>query len=255
MGHKMEYTSNEILAALGFWGSLLMTLIIFSGIIGDHALARLGQHLLVGASIGYLGVLAIQHVLRPRLLLPLLRDPTGDPLRWVPLILGVILLVAGVDRTLRSTRVMAPPLWRRALHGLGRLPVALLLAVGLSAGLFGALQGTLLPQFWRAAQSAFDPTVPMAGFLAGILTLLLTTATLLYLYVDPVRYLTEQPLYIRRLLNGWLWIGQRAIWLAAGIIFARLMTSRLSLLIARINYLLAALEATPFGQWWTGGAS
>ncbi len=249
----MEYTSNELLAALGFWGSLVMTLIIFSGIFGDHALARLGQHLLVGASLGYLGVLAIQHVLRPRLIAPLLIDPTGDPMRWIPLGLGVILLIAGVDRTLRPPRTTAPPLWRRALHGIGRLPVALLLAIGFSAGLFGLLQGTIFPQFWQAAQTAFDPAVSMPIFLAGVLTLLITTATLLYLYVDPARYLAEQPVYVRQLLNGWLWLGQRALWIAAGIIFARLMASRLSLLIARINYLITAFSATPFWQWWTGG--
>ena len=51
----MEYASNELLAALGFWGGLVMTVIIFSAILGDHLLARLGQHLLVGASLGYLG--------------------------------------------------------------------------------------------------------------------------------------------------------------------------------------------------------
>jgi hypothetical protein len=248
----MEYTSTELLATVGFWGGLVMTLIIFSGIVGDHALARLGQHLLVGASLGYLGVLAIQHVLRPRLIAPLLADPTSDPWRWVPLVLGIILLVAGMDRTLRPSTSSAPPRWRRALHGLGRLPVALLLGVGLSAGLFGALQGTLFPQFWQAAQTAFDPGVSMPIFLAGVLTLLITTATLLYLYVDPARYLAEQPLYVRRLLNGWLWLGQRALWLAAGIIFARLMASRLSLLIARVDYLIAALTTTPFGQWWNG---
>ena len=248
----MEYTSNELLATLGFWGSLLITLIIFSGIAGDHTLARMGQHLLVGASVGYMGVLAIQHVLRPRLIAPLLADPTGESLRWVPLILGLLLIVAGLDRTLRPSPTTTPPLWRRALHGIGRLPVALLLAVGLSAGLFGALQGTLLPQFWRAAQMAFDPTVSISIFVAGVLTLLITTATLLYLYVDPARYLAEQPSYIRQLLNGWLWLGQRALWLAAGIIFARLMASRLSLLIARIDYLVAAFSATPFWQWWNG---
>jgi hypothetical protein len=248
----MEYSSNELLAALGFWGSLVMTLIIFSGILGDHALARLGLHLLVGASIGYLGVLAIQHVLRPRLIAPLLDDPTGDPLRWIPLGLGIILLIAGLDRTIRPARTTAPPLWRRALHSVGRLPVALLLAVGLSASLFGVLQGTLVPQFWQAAQTAFAPGVSIAIFLAGVLTLLITTATLLYLYVDPERYLAEQQMYVRRLLNGWLWLGQRALWLAAGIIFARLMASRLSLLIARVDYLIMAFYATPFWQWWTG---
>lgn len=249
----MDYSSNELLAAVAFWGGLLMTLLIFSGIAGDHFLARLGQHLLVGASVGYLGVLAIQHVLRPRLIAPLIQDPTGEPLRWTPVVLGLILIFAGLDRSLRPPSTGAPPLWRRALHGLGRLPVALLLAVGLSAGLFGALQGTLLPQFWRAAQVAFDPAVSMPAFLAGILTLLMTTGALLHLYVDPARYLAEQPFFLRRLFTGWLWIGQRAIWLAAGLIFARLMASRLSLLIARLDYLINAFSATPFGQWWTGG--
>jgi hypothetical protein len=248
----MEYASNDLFAAIAFWGSLVVTLLIFSALLGDHILARLGQYLLVGASLGYLGVLAIQHVLRPRLITPLLADPTGDPWRWAPLALGLLLLIAGLDRSLRSPTANPPALWRRALHGLGRLPVALLLAMGLSAGLFGLLQGTLFPQFWQAAQTAFDPAVSMPVFLAGVLTLLITTATLLYLYVDPARYLTDQPVYVRRLLNGWLWLGQRALWLAAGIIFARLMASRLSLLIARIDYLINAFATTPFGQWWTG---
>jgi hypothetical protein len=248
----MEYASNDLLAAFAFWGSLVMTLIILSGVLGDHALARLGQHLLVGASLGYLAVLAIQHVLRPRLFAPLLADPTGDPLRWIPLGLGALLLFAGLERTLRPSSTTPPALWQRGLHGLGRLPVALLLAIGLSAGLFGLLQGTLFPQFWQAALTAFDPAVSMPVFLAGVLTLLITTAALLYLYVDPARHLAEQPTYVRRLLNGWLWIGQRAIWLAAGIIFARLLASRLSLLIARIDYLINAIANTPFGQWWTG---
>ena len=248
----MDYSSNELLATIGFWGSLVMTLLIFSGILGDHALARLGQHLLVGASLGYLGVLAVQHVLRPRLFTPLLADPGGDPLRWVPLALGLLLIIAGLDRTLAPPHPATPPLWRRGLHGLGRIPVALLVGIGLSAGLFGLLQGTLFPQFWQAAQSAFDPEASLPLFLAGLLTLLITTATLLYLYVDPARYLAEQPTYVRRVFSSWLWLGQHALWLAAGIIFARLVASRLSLLIARIDYVINAFANTPIGQWLTG---
>jgi hypothetical protein len=248
----MAYAGNDLLVAIGFWGSLAMTLLIFSGLLGDHSLARLGQHLLVGASLGYLGVLAIQHVLRPRLFAPLLSDPADDPLRWIPVGLGLLLIIAGLDRTLRPPRTTAPPNWRRVLHALGRLPVALLLAIGLSAGLFGSLQGTLFPQFWQAALTAFDPAVSMPVFLAGVLTLLLTVGTLLYLYVDPDRHLAEQPNYTRRLLNSWLWLGQRALWLAAGILFARLMASRLTLLIARLDYLINAFANTPIGQWWAG---
>ncbi len=245
----MEYTTNPILSSLAFWGGLITTLLIFSSLFGDHALARLGLHLLVGAALGYVGILAIHHVLRPRLITPLLADPTGDPLLWAPALLGVLLLAAGMDRTWRPAR-QALPGWRRMLHGAGRLPSAVLLAVGISAGLWGALQGTLIPQFWRAAQQSFDPSAAATTFLVGLLTLLVTTGTLLYLYVDPVRYVAEQPGLVRRVMRGWLWLGQRAIWLSAGIIFARLMASRLSLLIARVDYLLTTLYATPIWQWF-----
>lgn len=240
----------QLLDLIGFWIGLLITLLVFSALFGDNGPARLGQHLLVGAALGYLGVLAIQNILRPRLFAPLLADPTGQTTLWVPLALGTTLLVAGLDRSLRSPRIGAkPPLWRRALHGLGRLPVAFLVAVGLSAGIFGVIQGTFLPQFLRAAQVAFASNVLLDDFLAGVLMLLLTTATLLYLYMDADRYLTGQPGWVQRLLRGWLWLGSRAIWLASGLIFARLIASRLSLLIAWLDALVTALYAGPLARW------
>lgn len=243
----MDYGSATLNLA-GFWAGLIMTLLIFSALLGDHALARAGQHILVGASLGYAGVLVIQHLLRPRLLEPLLAAP-ADPLLWIPLALGVILLVAGLDRTAHQGSDRPLPTWRRGLHALGRIPVALLLAVGIGAGLFGALQGTLLPQFRRAAQSAFDTGATPLDFFTGTLTLLITTATLLYLYGNPERTLAEQPVVVRRLLRGWIWLGRRAIWLVAGLIFARLFASRLSLLIARVEYLAATLNDTPLARW------
>ncbi len=226
------------LDTLGFWIGLIVTLLILSAALGDNALARLGQHVLVGAALGYAAVLVVQHVLRPWLLTPLLNHPDAAVDRWALLVLGLILVIAGLDRTWRPLRSTDVPLWRRGLHGLGRLPVAFLIGVGLAAGVFGALQGTFLPQFWRAARIAFDPAQPGLLFLIGALTLLITTATLLYFYVDPARYLAEQPAPIRRLMQGWIDIGRYAVWLAAGMIFARLIASRLSLLIGRIEYLL-----------------
>jgi hypothetical protein len=244
----MDYASHDVLAALGMWGGLIMTLLIGSLLLGDGVPARLGQHLLVGAAVGYGGVLAVQHILRPQVIEPLLADPLGEPWLWVPAALGLLLLVAGVDRTLAPSQTTPFPRWRRLLYGLGRLPVAILLALGVSAGLFGALQGTLLPQFGRAAALTLDASA--AGALLGILTLLITTASLLYWAVDPARHLAGQPPTVRRLLGGWLWLGQRAIWLAAGVIFARLLASRLSLLIARVEYVIQVLATTPLRQWW-----
>lgn len=244
----MDYGSAALNLA-GFWAGLIMTLLIFSALAGDHALARAGLHILVGASLGYAGVLVIRQILRPQLLDPLLAAPSADLRLWIPLALGVLLLVAGVDRTARQGSDAPPALWRRGLYGAGRVPVALLLAVGIAAGLFGALQGTLLPQFRRAAQMAFAAGATPLDFFSGALTLVITTATLIYLYGNPERTLAEQPVVVRRLMQAWLWLGRRAIWLAAGLIFARLMASRLSLLIARVEYLVAAFQQTPLARW------
>lgn len=234
---------------LSFWIGLLVTLLILSAALGDHALARLGQHLLTGAALGYAAVLAVQHVLRPRLWTPLTAGSGGTAETWVPLGLGLLLVIAGLDRTWRAPRAASTPLWRRGLHGAGRVPVAFLLGVGIAAGLFGALQGTFLPQFLRAARIAFDPSASALLFAIGVLTLLITTATLLYFYVDPARYLADQPGWIRRLLHGWIGVGRYAVWLAAGMIFARLMASRLSLLIGRAEYLRLALFDSTVWQW------
>lgn len=236
----MNYGS-EVLTVLGFWGGLIMTVLIFSALFGDNSLARTGQHLLVGASLGYAGVLAVQHVLRPQLITPLLADPTGDPRRWIVVGLGIVLIVAGLDRTARQGSGTPPPSWRRGLQGIGRIPVAILLAVGLGAGLAGAFQGTLLPQFLRSARVAFAPTANPLDLLTGVLFLLITTGALIHLYGDAERTLAEQPVLVRRLIRVWLWIGRRGLWLATGLIFARLMASRLSLLIARTDYLVTAL--------------
>ena len=102
---------------------------------------------------------------------------------------------------------------------------------------------------WRAAQMAFDPSASANMLLAGLLTLLITTATLLYLYVDPHQYLAQQPGYVRRLMSGWIWLGQKSIWLAAGLIFARLMAARLSLLIVRMQFFVNSVYESRAWQW------
>ena len=237
--------------ALGGWVAFIFTLMIFSALAGDHAVARLAQHILVGASLGYGAVLAARHVLLPRLLLPLAEGQAGVYAGWLPLGLTVVLLLAGIDRILFQPSSRGDPIsaWRRLLRGSGRLVAALLAGIGLGAGIMGALQGTLIPQYLRAAQIGFEPNAPGLLPLAGLLTLVLTTATLLHLYLNPARHLERQPAYVRSLMAGWLWLGQRALWLAAGLIFARLAASRLSLLIARVTFLTGMIHETAFWAW------
>jgi hypothetical protein len=222
---------------------------IFSAIAGDNRLARLAQHILIGAALGYLSLLVWQQTLRPRLVAPLL-NAASDVWLWAPLTLGLLLWIAGLERIVhQGAAPRQAKQWQRALRAAGIAPVALMLGIGGGAGIMGALQGTLFPQFWRAAAMGFDQSASILRLLSGVLTLLITTGVLLHLYVNPVRHALPQQGMVRQVMLGWMWLGKRALWLAAGLIFARLLAARLSLLIARLEFLVSSLYATELWQW------
>ncbi len=240
---------------LGVWVGLLFSLLILSALLGDHALARLGQHLLVGVGLGYAGVWVWQQVLQPRLFTPIFQAsllPTGPaPLSlWLLLALGLLLWLAGLERIIAPGQAAGDPLprWRRLLQRLGVIPVALLVGVSVANGFIGLIQGTLMPQFWRAAQMGIDWSAAPGPLLTGLLTLLLTTSTVVHLTMSK-QTLGEQPAFVRRLVLLWAGVGKRALWLAGGVIFARLLAARLSLLIALFQFYLESLNVTGLWPW------
>ncbi len=237
----------DSLELAGVWTGLAISLLIFGMALGDHWPARLGQHLLVGAVMGYAALMAWQQVLQPALILPLLANPAGDPLLWLGAGLVLLLLAAALERLLAmGAPGPLPGGWRLALRRLGQLPVALLLGVGLAVLLVGALQGTIFPQLLYAVDKGVEWDLPLADLIAGLALLLITTGALVAFTVQP-HHLAGQPRLMQRLINGWIWIGRRAIWLAMGVLFARLAASRISLLAAEFVYLRQALEQT--GLW------
>ncbi|MEZ4656087.1 MAG: hypothetical protein R2911_00780 [Caldilineaceae bacterium] len=253
---------TEALAAqlntVGFWVSFLLALFTFSAIVRDNALARLAQHIFVGAALGYLAVLLVQNVLRPRLITPLVQNGFGDYTISAPAILGVLLLLAGIDRAIvQGGNTERPrPLGRRILYGLGMCGVAILLGVGISTTVLGAVQGTLAPQFAATSQSsglsasvlpAAASVLPAAAWdqiVAAVVMLVVTSGVLVHLYVEPVLLNTAHPV-ARFGLTLWTWLGKRVLWLSAGVLFARLILSRVSLLGAQIDYFGQVLRETP----------
>ena len=73
---------------------------------------------------------------------------------------------------------------------------------------------------------------------------MLTISSIFFFAVDPERHLADQPTFVRRVVNGIIWLGQRGVWLAAGVIFARLAASRASLLISQLDYFRGVLVAS-----------
>lgn len=222
----------------------LLSLLIFSYVLRDNRMARAAQFLLVGVSLGYLTLLTWTSVLWPRLfgpaaqassapLIPAFADQSALFMRWIPLGLGLLLWLAGADAFRRAD---TPQIWLRAL---AILPLAILVGVGLGVGVAGALQGSLGPQLERAIALGRLVSDSNELLIIGLLTLAVTGGALIRLHVlDDSERQPPLPEPLLALLQGWGWIGQRALWLAAGVIFARLFASRMTLLIARLHALL-----------------
>lgn len=126
--HKMD------LEFIGGIVAALLTLMVFSYLLGANPLWRLAQSLLVGVSIGYVTLVVLTQVIAPhvaRVVLPAAGVPPVD--RWlaaVPIALGLLLLL----------RIAYPGAWP-ATFGLN-----LVVVVGSALALGGALAGTIIPQ-------------------------------------------------------------------------------------------------------------
>lgn len=147
----------EMLEQVGLIAGAVLTLCIFSYLLGDNALYRIAIHIFIGAAAGFVLLTALESVLIPWLSVTALSTPF-EPARLVigllPFIFGLLLIYKG----------------RRRLSRLGDLGVVIVLGVGTALALLGAVNGTLLPLAGQTGR-AFRPENALNGFIGLIGTL------------------------------------------------------------------------------------
>ncbi|MCA9918231.1 MAG: hypothetical protein KC445_09775 [Anaerolineales bacterium] len=196
---------------------VLLTLFIYSYLIGDNPLYRISVHLLVGVSAAYAVVVVVQ-----QLLLPIWQQVQADPaspdsLIWLVPILFMLLLLA---RRLPSVS------W------LGNTTLALLVGVGAAVALLGSLTGTLWPQIVEV-----QPASPLQGIVIAILTV----CTLLAFQFTALRPRSSgnwQPAMWQRSVTA---VGRIVVTVTFGALFATLLSTGLVLLADRLNYFITEL--------------
>jgi len=207
------------------WVAFVLTLMVFSFLLGDNPLYRLAEHIFVGTAAGYAVVVAYHSILRPRLVRPLMDDPVVHWYLFIPLLLGLLLLGKG----------------RRNSGWIGNTSMGLLFGVGAALAIGGALLGSLAPQV-AATWISVNPEVypDWAGFVNALLVVIGTTGAFLYFYYGEPKGNKV----------GRVWAGFRRIWgkvghwfilATLGAIFANTIVARLSLLVGRMRFLLDTL--------------
>jgi hypothetical protein len=212
--------SIEIISA--FIG-LILTLMIFSYLIGDNPLFRIAVYLFVGVASGYAATVVVYHVLLPKLNLFQTNDFNQVILAIIPLLLGVSLLAKFSPR----------------ISWIGNFGMAVLVGVGAAAALGGALIGTLVPQL-RASINAFDfraagdGTNAILRLVEGTVMFFGTVLTLASFHFSAGRAADGVP---RRnaIIEGIAWIGRIFVAITLGVLFAGVYMAALTAMIERLS--------------------
>jgi hypothetical protein len=213
--------TEMISAAIG----LVLTLMVFSYLIGDNVLFRIAIYLFIGVASGYAAAVVIQNVLIPRLF-----EPLGDPkqllLTIVPLVLSVSLLAKLSPR----------------ISWLGSFAMALLVGVGAATAIGGAVVGTLVPQVQVAGdalnfRTAGSSSGALFQVIEGGVMMVGTILTLAYFQFGAKRA-ADGSVKRNPILELLAWLGRIFIAVTFGVLFAGVYMSALTAMIERLSSMI-----------------
>jgi hypothetical protein len=204
--------------------ALVLTLFVFSYLLGDNFLFRIATYIFVGTSAGYVASVVVFQVIIPDLVNPLISGNAQSGsfyLLFIPLILGVLLLMKISPR----------------LSNLGRLPMAYLAGTGAAIAIGGAVTGTIFPQI-NASLSPFAlRSMTAGGLLTGTIVLVGTVGTLIYFHFS-ARQKEDGSAQRNRIIEFLALLGRIFIAITFGMLFAGVYSAALSALIERLNSFL-----------------
>ena len=203
--------------------SFVLTLMVFSYLFGDNLVFRIVTAIFIGASAGYFFAVLFYQVIMTRLYAPI---SAGKFITLVPLCLSGLLLLKLSPR----------------LSKFGNLPMAYLVGTGAAVTIGGAVMGTLIGQMKAAVLPFFSlsAATPISTIFEMVIMLLGTIATLIYFNFGARKKGNQPP------KRGWIssvlgWIGQIFIAITLGAVFAGVLTSAVTALIERLDFIVRTL--------------
>jgi hypothetical protein len=211
----------------------VLTLMVFSYLVGDNPLFRFTLHLFIGVSAGFAATVVIYNVIFPRMFVPLIfGQGTEQFLALIPIILAGLLITKISPR----------------FAFIGNLPMAYIVGVSAAAAIGGAVLGTLIPQTLASmnllevnTSQAFDADLGLR-LVNGIIILIGTITTLAYFQFSNLSALTE-----KTQLQTWIealgQIGQVFVAITFGFLFAGVFSAALTALIGRVLFVVQFIQS------------
>jgi hypothetical protein len=206
---------------------LILTLLIFSYLIGDNPLFRMSLYLFIGVASGYGATVVWHYVLVPKLFSSI---QSGDPNQLLLVIIPLILCVSLLAKL--SPRIS----W------MGNFAMAILVGVGAATAIGGAVFGTLIPQVQAAIdaldiRSAGGGAAALTALLEGVIMLAGTVFTLGYFQFTANRAPDGSP---KRNIafEAVAWIGRIFIAITFGVLFSGVYMAALTAMIERLGSII-----------------
>lgn len=204
-----------ISGAIGF----LLTVMVFSYLIGDNPLFRIAVYLFIGVASGYAAAVIVNNVLFTKFQSLPLNDPTQLAIGLIPFLFAMTLLAKLSPR----------------LSWLGTFAMAVLVGVGAATALGGALAGTLIPQAGAAMEAMNSRS--LLDLLQGGVMLAGTVATLAYFQFGAKRA-SDGTVKRNAILEALAWLGRIFIAVTLGVLFAGVFMAALTAMIERLSSLI-----------------
>lgn len=201
---------------IGLWAGFVLTLMVFSYILGDNALYRLAVYVFVGLAAGYIAIVTWDSVIVPWINGTIRTGNIGN------MVIGAIPLAIGALLLLKASR---------RFGRLGNLALAFIIGVGAAVALVGAITGTLLPL-------AISSSSIGVNAVNGVLLLIGVVCTLVYFQYLARRTPDGQARrgLIVRVLSV---VGQGVIVITLGAVYAAAIVTSLTIFSERVSFLIA----------------
>lgn len=214
---------------IGLLAATVLTLCVFSYLLGDNFLYRLAIAILIGGGAAYALAIVVWSIIIPRLLLlsQLLlnrSDQIGLTFAVLGMLLGWLMLFKLSPR----------------LAWLGNYSVAFLVGVGAGVAISGAALGTLFTQSQAAAN---------LNSVESLIALVVTLTVFISFAFGVGGRRGLAGLYARA-LQSFSTVGQAFLVLAFGLVFASVYIASVSVLIGRVQFIVQAIQQQV--SYWSG---
>jgi hypothetical protein len=196
----------------GIWLGALVTFAIYSFLYKDNPFYKVSEQIFVGLSAGYWLIYTIFNILIPNLFDPLRNDFSGNWIKLVPAILGIMMLMRLIQKT----------------EWISRFPIALV--IGTTSGIYFMryLKSDVLNQLTATMINPFTGE-DWISVIGRILLVAGTTTGVIYFYFSKKH---------EGIFGGVAKTGIYFLMVSFGAAFGFTAMARISLLIGRLQFLL-----------------